>query len=872
MSTLYAAQAQNQTTSDLYTIDPVTGTPTSVGAIGFAVTGLAWDPVGGVMYGATSNNSASNPRSIITIDLGTGAGTLVGSLGLGGSIAASDLQFTSDGQLWGIASSGGKLLSINKSTGAGTSIGATGIFWATGLNVLTDDSFLTVGNQFGPSVWHLWPVPQTGGPGGPSVGDVTPPADQQSIASSSCGPDGLIYVNNGFHTDSNLNAIDVDALTVVLDVTTLDYMDAIAWDGFFPVVFAGSPVISALSSDNITDTTADLHYHLESPTYNGTRKIEWGTTIAYGNTAGSASFTAPHSADHSVSLSGLSPSTTYHWRVVINPDTGPNVNSVDQTFTTLAAADPPDCAIDDPPDFSAFPTVTVTGTIDDNGADTDYTLVVNPVWPEADLIEVTQTLPAGSGPTAVSASVELQPNTRYELSFTAVNFAGSCDTTPPFFCIITPMPETFGGCVDLSEDFTADDCTIEGLEDWDLSSGYRVHDNALAAYEWQETNTAVRANTDAVIGRDATMELSGDMSVKIDESAGVQRLGWNVSSSTTSGTDPGYYAENDASSGKIRLLKRVADVETVLDEVSVIVSDGDRLGIRYDRFDHSLSVWLNTGSGFTQLISVVDTTYDPRSAGVWSTCAAALVSDEFFFPYLSQTAPSGPPDIDTSILFDASSYGQVTVDIFPPFSCPVGHDKYGWDFTGGNDQHKWDGPYFGGSTPHDYPDPAVSCPNWFASLRFHAYGRIDCSLSSGTNVGNDGEFDTYMNGTQGITAARIPFYMTTAEYDTELDGFESTEGAGFFTWDTDFAHKGIDAIQASLDNIVVAFAGDGAFKVTNTGDGGRSSYGVFMPVKVAAGRLDDWAFSFGRCVAGFGVVSFSHVSTTKRRGVLSTRA
>ena len=97
VNVLYGAQAGSQTTSDLYTIDTGTAAGTAIGAIGFAVTGLAFRPSDDVLFGVTSNNSSSNPRSLITIDPETGAGTLVGALGITTGLA--DIAFSEAGVL-----------------------------------------------------------------------------------------------------------------------------------------------------------------------------------------------------------------------------------------------------------------------------------------------------------------------------------------------------------------------------------------------------------------------------------------------------------------------------------------------------------------------------------------------------------------------------------------------------------------------------------------------------------------------------------------------------------------------------------------------------------------------------------------------------
>lgn len=124
---LYAAQGAGNPTSDLYTADQATGTLTSIGPIGFALTALATNAAGD-MYGCTSVQSAVNPRSLISVDPLTGAGTLIGSLGLAGGGSLSDMGFDASGNLWGWYSIGGRLTSVNLATGAGTLIGTTGSF------------------------------------------------------------------------------------------------------------------------------------------------------------------------------------------------------------------------------------------------------------------------------------------------------------------------------------------------------------------------------------------------------------------------------------------------------------------------------------------------------------------------------------------------------------------------------------------------------------------------------------------------------------------------------------------------------------------------------------------------------------------------
>jgi uncharacterized repeat protein (TIGR03803 family) len=129
--TIFSARAAGQTTSDLYTLDPITAASTSIGATGHAFTSLAFDPTTGILYGTTSAGSAANPGTLYTIDPATGSATLVGAMG--GTV--SDIAFDAAGQMWGFTrrtSNGGlggataAFLSINKADGSFSIVANTG--------------------------------------------------------------------------------------------------------------------------------------------------------------------------------------------------------------------------------------------------------------------------------------------------------------------------------------------------------------------------------------------------------------------------------------------------------------------------------------------------------------------------------------------------------------------------------------------------------------------------------------------------------------------------------------------------------------------------------------------------------------------------
>jgi hypothetical protein len=126
---LYGADgAGGNPATNLYILDPATGAiVTTVGPIGFAVTGLAFHPTTGVLYGTTGNASPVEPGALITIDPTTGAGTLVGQL-VPGNEAAADITFGSDGTLYGWLEPGtDDLVTIDLTTGAATVVGDSGL-------------------------------------------------------------------------------------------------------------------------------------------------------------------------------------------------------------------------------------------------------------------------------------------------------------------------------------------------------------------------------------------------------------------------------------------------------------------------------------------------------------------------------------------------------------------------------------------------------------------------------------------------------------------------------------------------------------------------------------------------------------------------
>jgi DNA-binding beta-propeller fold protein YncE len=118
---LYSAVGAGAATSQLYQVNPATAAVTPLMNIGFGVTGLAQHPTTGILYGVTVNS----PRNLIAINVAALTVSVVGPLGVQ---AVADISFRSDGTLFGwIEPSVDSLCTINLTTGAATLVASSGL-------------------------------------------------------------------------------------------------------------------------------------------------------------------------------------------------------------------------------------------------------------------------------------------------------------------------------------------------------------------------------------------------------------------------------------------------------------------------------------------------------------------------------------------------------------------------------------------------------------------------------------------------------------------------------------------------------------------------------------------------------------------------
>ena len=122
-----------------------------------------------------------------------------------------------------------------------------------------------------------------------------------------------------------------------------------------------SPVISSVTSINVTETSADIQWSTNEA---ADSQVEYGLTTTYGTTT---PLDARLGTSHSENLSGLSPNTLDHYRVLSRDALGNLAVSAD--FTVSTDITPPTVAITFPLDGATVTgTIVISGTAFDNTA------------------------------------------------------------------------------------------------------------------------------------------------------------------------------------------------------------------------------------------------------------------------------------------------------------------------------------------------------------------------------------------------------------------------------------------------------------------------------------------------------------------------
>jgi len=98
----------------------------------------------------------------------------------------------------------------------------------------------------------------------------------------------------------------------------------------------GAPLITTAAASSLTGTTAVLNGMVNADGRETTAYFQWGTTTSYGNQTASQTVAGGNNlVNVAANLSGLTITTTYHYRLVATNSAG-TTDGTDVTFTTTS--------------------------------------------------------------------------------------------------------------------------------------------------------------------------------------------------------------------------------------------------------------------------------------------------------------------------------------------------------------------------------------------------------------------------------------------------------------------------------------------------------------------------------------------------------
>ncbi len=141
-------------------------------------------------------------------------------------------------------------------------------------------------------------------------------------------------------------------------------LDVIGYD----LASAMPPIVTTRTATNVTSSTATLNGSVNPNGATTTVHFEYGLTTSYGSSTATHSFSGHTTQNVSANISGLSPNTTYHFRLVGSNSGGTRYGG-DRTLTTFSPTGAP-VAITSPATNVASFSATLHGSVYPHGLPT----------------------------------------------------------------------------------------------------------------------------------------------------------------------------------------------------------------------------------------------------------------------------------------------------------------------------------------------------------------------------------------------------------------------------------------------------------------------------------------------------------------------
>jgi phosphodiesterase/alkaline phosphatase D-like protein len=201
------------------------------------------------------------------------------------------------------------------------------------------------------------------------------------------------------------------------------------------------PSVTTSVAQNITATSVRLAATVNTNNSATTAHFDWGTTLSYGNATPTSSLPANTTTDPLIfDLGGLTPNTTYHYRVSATNSAGTS-NGSDQVFSTPTLAPQPS-VITSPVQDLAATHAKLNGTVNPNGTKVTTYFEWGPTTSYGN-VTPSSVLAGGSTPVNLFYSIEgLSPLQTYHYRLVASNIGGTVNGVDQVFVTLQPTPSS----------------------------------------------------------------------------------------------------------------------------------------------------------------------------------------------------------------------------------------------------------------------------------------------------------------------------------------------------------------------------------------------------------------------------------------------